>query len=775
VGKTPLNFIHRPTFVLLAISTLLSGCVTTSDHSEKAAAAQPSFTDQIREVDLSPRFPRGIGHAAGRGSEKEPGAQVYYGSSVPPAKKDSSGTPVSTQQDAKLTTGSVSADAEKGYEINFENTPVPTVAKTVLGDILHIPYVIDPRVKATVSLSSGRAVPRKDLLYVVDNALRVSNVALVREGAGYRLVPSADAVGTGALDRGSKPDAGYGISVIPLQFVSASVLTKLIENFAAKPGMVRADQGRNLLLIQGTASDRRSAINTALNFDVDWMRGQSVGIYPIKNSTPEPIISELNHIVDADEGGLNQNVVKLQAIERENAILVVTRSRSLLKQVSTWISRLDRSGGAGTGVKVYRMRFGDARQVAKLLNDIFLGSSNDLDSDTNQLAPGGGQVTSSSDQTSTGQSSSHTGTQTHVASAGSQNSAQPASFNSRFGGGGVSFSGSLTNPFGSQSSKGGSNSPATSGSAKPILANVRIAPDVANNALLIYANQENYSIIKRALQEIDRPQLQVAIDATIAEVSLNDKLRYGVQFYLANNGASVMNTALNTVANAALSRVVPGFNFLIGSEENPHLILDALREVTQVKVLSRPSLVVLDNQYASLQVGDEIPITVRTAQSVDTSSTAPVVNNIEYRNTGVILKVAPRINANGHVLLKVEQEISQVADTSSAETLTPTVTERRVKSSISVADGQTVLLGGLISDYRTRTRDNVPGIEQVPVVNELFAHRDGRMKRTELIIFIRPQIIRNGVDAYHVAEELRSKMQGFGGHRPQYRPLPIHK
>jgi len=320
------------------------------------------------------------------------------------------------------------------------------------------------------------------------------------------------------------------------------------------------------------------------------------------------------------------------------------------------------------------------------------------------------------------------------------------------------------------------------GSNNAVLANVRIAPDVANNSLLIYANQENYKVIEAALRQIDRPQLQVAIDATIAEITLNDSLRYGVQFYLnskdvglgADKG-SALNSALKTGTDTVLNRVLPGFNFLVGTEAQPRVILDALRSVTQVKVLSTPSLVVLDNQFASLQVGDQIPITTRTAQSVDTS-TAPVVNNIEYRNTGVILRVAPRINANGNVLLNVEQEISSVADTVNADTLTPTVSERRVESAISVANGQTVLLGGLISEMRQRQRDNVPGAEQLPLFGDLLGHRDTSMKRTELIIFIRPQIIRNGIDAARIAQQLRAKMHGFGHPRAApHGPPPVYK
>jgi general secretion pathway protein D len=333
---------------------------------------------------------------------------------------------------------------------------------------------------------------------------------------------------------------------------------------------------------------------------------------------------------------------------------------------------------------------------------------------------------------------------------------QPSSFDARFG------SQRVAGPAAWASGTNTSGPPA--GAATPVLPNVRITPDTVNNNLLIYASQESYGIIKRALEQIDRPPLQVAIDATIAEVTLNDNLQYGVQFYLKSsnvgappNTGSMLNTAANTAANALINRVLPGFNFLMGTEAQPQLIINALHAVTDVKILSNPSLVVLDNQSATLQVGDQIPVTTQSAQSVIAPG-APVVNNIDYRNTGIILRVAPRINANGNVLLNIEQEISSVADNVNATSLTPTVSQRRVASSIAVASGQTVLLAGLVSQTQNRTRNGIPGLDRINGIGDLFSQNNGTVQRTELIIFIRPQIIRNGVDAYRVAAGLRDKI-----------------
>jgi len=594
--------------------------------------------------------------------------------------------------------------------------------------------------------------------------LRMSNVVLVRDASGYRLSPLGEAIGSGPIDRPAQVEAGYGITVIPLQHVSAQTLIKLLDSFAFKPGSVRADPGRNMLIVQGNGGERRLAVDTAQSFDADWMRGQSVGIYPVRNGTPEPLIAELEKILDSGEGGLGQNMVKFQPISRQNAILAVARKPEVLKTVSTWISRLDNADARSTGVRVYSVRYGEARQLARVLNDIFLGasaSSTGPDSATNQIAPGSGlSVSSSNDRMSFGdqQSQSSLGVRQQLGAVDPRTASLA--------------SGTAANRSGASDT--GSASP----SGQAVLPGVRITADAVGNKLLIYASQDNFRIVERTLRQLDRPQLQVAIDATIAEVTLNDNLNYGVQFFLTSKNlgfnpdqGSLLNTNGTQATTAAdptsglvpalISRAAPGFNFLLGHEAQPTVILDALHNVTTVKVLSSPSVVVLDNQVATLLVGDQVPVSTGSATVLTTSNT--VVNTIDYRNTGVILRVVPRINANGNVLLDVEQEISNVSNTSNtsaANPLTPTVSQRKVKSSVAVASGQTVLLAGLISERQEKDRPGIPGLEQIPVVGDAFAHTSSAKTRTELIIFIRPQIIRDSVDAHFVAEELRSKLRG---------------
>jgi general secretion pathway protein D len=733
-------------------ATLLGACNQISQSQEPQRS--PDVFDNVRNQDLLPRFPQPVDQN-GQNVATSAKPQVYTGDVVSPIE----GAQPQPQP---------AADGQ-GYELNFENTPVASVAKVVLGDILKIGYTVDPRVQGTISLASGRAVPKSDLLFVLENALRLTGVALVRDTTGYRVIPSGDAVGAGNLDSATaRAEAGYGISVVPLQYVSATTLIKLLDSFATRPGTVRTDTARNMLLIQGSGEERRAAIETVLSFDVDWMRGQSVGIFPVQYSNPEPIIAELEKILDSKEGGFSQDVVKFQVVARRNAILAVSRKPSMMRAVETWIKRLDAAGTSRTGVHVYRVKYGEARQLARVINDVFAGgSSSSIDTPANQVAPGSGLSKTSNADRLPGLS---------TASGQSSTTASSSRGDSRFGG--------TPSTLGTAAATGADSVNAldarspTSGGSQPGVDGVRVTADVSTNSLLVYASAENYRLVEQTLRQLDQPQLQVGIDATIAEVTLNDNLSYGVQFFIQSKNlglkpdtGSALNvptsppgalpTVANGVASALLNRAFPGFNFLIGSEAQPNMILDALHEVTSVKILSNPSVVVIDNQVATLLVGDEIPVSTGTGNVLNsaTSTNNTIVNSIDYRNTGIILRVIPRVSVNGNVRLDIEQEISQ-ATNATANTLTPTISQRKVKSSVVVASGQTVLLAGLIQEQSQSDRGGIPLLDQIPKLGDLFSHQTKTTARTELIIFIRPQVIRDSVDAHFVAEEFRTKLRG---------------
>ena len=740
--------------VLGAAAVVLAACLLhdPSDEAKPNDVRAQSVTDQLRAADLSPKAPFAVNNS-GIGNPQPSAAAIYLGDTTAPVK---------ASNDAG------SDAASDGYDLNFENAPVTTVAKVILGDILGVGYTIDPRVQGTITLASGRAVSKADVLFVLENALRMSNVAMVRDRNGYRLIPAADATGSGFIDTNAATQAGYGVSVVPLHYVSAQAMLKLLDGFGIKPNSVRVDNARNLVIIQGTGPERRAAVETMLSFDGDWMRGQSVGVFPIRNSTPDPIVTELEKITDAGEGGLSQNLIKFQSVLRLNAILVVTRKPEYLKTIATWIKRLDASDTAGISLRVYPLHYGSAKQVAGLLNEILVGrAASGLDSAQSQLAPGGGVSIASSGGPLSALSAQPPMAMAQAGAGGATAATRPAGAS---GGGAVATTTGTNDvsqggPTGAGGALGGRN-------ADSIVPNIRITPDITNNSILVYASQETQHIVEQTLRQIDRPPMQVAIDATVAEVTLNDALTYGVQYFLNTHNVGLISTISSTAATT-LSGVFPGLNLFLGqSASMPNVVIDALHNVTEVRVLSNPSLVVLNNQAATLQVGSQVPISTGTATVLTANNT--VVSTIDYRNTGVILRVVPRVSANGNVIIDVEQETSNVTP-GSAGSLTPTISDRHVKSSISVASGQTVLLAGLISDENDRTRQGIPVLDKIPGIGDLFSQQSGTKVRTELIIFIRPTVIRDPVDAHMVAEEMRSKLNGeqVGGNFPGLHNGPV--
>ena len=409
----------------------------------------------------------------------------------------------------------------------------------------------------------------------------------------------------------------------------------------------------------------------------------------------------------------------------------------------------------GTSVHVYRLRYGDARTIARVLGDLFgIAPAGGLNSAVNQIAPGAGVSTTSSG--AFGNSQANNGLQSGgQPGAGNSSGLGGATSGSGLGGGGGGGGGGIQlgnigsgsgNPNGvpgTASATGTSSdsidpgafgSPNAQGSNSISLPGIRIAADITNNSLVIYASQENYRLIEQTLAQLDRPQLQVAIHATIAEVTLNNDLQFGVEYYLQGNSSSFgFNTQSSGSSSSsgvnvgqALGAILPGSNLLLGPRANPRVVINALRNITDVKVLSSPSVVVLDNQPATLLVGDQVPVETQSANvlAATTSTSSTVVNSINYINTGVILRVLPRINVNGNVILDVRAGGQRREQTQRPQSLTPTVSQRQIKSSISVASGQTVLLGGLITETQQRTRSGIPVLEELPGIGNLFSTND---------------------------------------------------
>jgi general secretion pathway protein D len=754
----------RTSAALLHIFLLL-GCSASQSLSHKQPAASFGSPDAVRSsvsnADFTPRYPT---------STNDGGAN----SNDPPAPMLFPGTPAYDTEERAASAEERAASAEErtasvepvmlrgdGVEMNFEGTDIATAAKTLLGDILHMNFEIDPRVQGSVTLASVGPIPRKDVLPTFESALRMQNAALVHDGSFVKIVPLGDAAPHASVSIGAG-EPGFGVSVVPLRYVSATTVAKTADNLLGRPDAIRVDAARNLVLVQGTTSERSAAIDVISTFDVEWLRNQSVGVYPLKSTSPESMIQELEKVFETSNGGPGQGVVQFQPISRMNAVMVVTKNSDYLKETTRWVQRLDRADTTGTTVRTYRLKYGNASDVARMLASMFGGQQSDAsdNSPANQIAPGSTTAESRLDSLDHGSQTSNTAGQSASAlptAAGSTATPIAAAFEA--------FSGQK-----GADGKGAQQASITSGGNElhGVLKNVRITADTVNNAVLVYSNQEDYRVVERALHDVDRPRLEVAIDATVAEVTLTTDLQFGVQYFLSSQSGSLglFGIATQAVASAALQQVVPGFNLLLGSQSTPKAILNALSSVTDVKVLSSPSIVAMDNQPAMLQVGDEVPISTGSATILSSSNT-PIVNQIELLNTGVILKVLPHVSANGSIQLEIDQEVSGVvnANNSNQSTLTPTISQRRIHSTVAVMSGQTVLLGGLISDNTQNTRSGIPGLSDIKFLGALFGTTDSNKTRSEIIIFIRPQLIRNGVDARAVTEEFRERLQSMKGTR----------
>ncbi len=699
----------------LAICLGMAGCSNTAE--ERPLEGQSSMR-QLFRPDFSARQPGG---RAGSGSVGAGAAYAVTGGRQTASAIFGAESPLDVDQ---TVTGQTPANDQEGVRLNFQGADLSEFIDAVLGDALGATYTIDPNVSGEVTLSTARPLGRDGLLEVLEIILNLNGAELTRAGEVYQVVESTNARAS-RVDLG-RAEPGYGISIIPLRYISPQTLTQLVNGFGARPGSLRVETTRNLLLVLGSAADRQTAIETAGAFDVDWMQNQSVGILAMSNTKPEVVIPELERIFASSGGGSAANTIQFMAMPRLKAVLAVSQNRALIERAQTWVTRLDQENpDLNESVHVYRLKYREASVVADLLNQLFSGGGS-----TSALAardePEAGQLTDPASDT--------------VIDA--------------------SFSGdALAGEFEPMAE------PLLLAATAPVAASgtPRIQPDTSNNSIVIFGDLSARQKVLAALSRIDVPQLQVAINITMAEVRLTDELQYGVQYFVKSESVGLGDDngsigLFNTLADN-IGRELPGFNFVVGSEASPDIIINALDEITDVSVLSSPSLVVMENEEARFQVGDQIPIVTRTVTSIEDAD-APVSNQVEYRDTGIIMRVRPRISEDGVVTMKIDQEISSVS--SNAGTLTPVISNRSISSNVSVVDGQTVLLGGLIRDQQQAGKDGIPGLRRVKGVGNLFGSTNRSNERTELLILIRPSVIRDGKDAQSVAEELQSRMWELG-------------
>jgi len=638
--------------------------------------------------------------------------------------------------------GKVSADAgaqpspENGFQLAFSDVDIYQVVESVLSEALGLSYQIDPGVKGTISLRSSRPLRNEELLPALESALRIQGWALVKVNDRYEVVPMKEAprrvTSINAPTDHTQP--GFSIEVVPLEFISAAEVEKLLQPFAPPGGVMKVDESRNLLILTGSSQELATMMDVIKTFDVDWLAGMSYGIFNLNYVDARTLETELSAIFADPKSPLN-GVIRLVPLPRLNSVLAITPQPKYLQSVETWIKRLDIGGtSAGRRIYVYDVQNGRAEDLARSLNQILsLSSTDEYSAGRVGLPANSAGIVGSMRGMSMGSSS---GSTLGSGAFGSGNTTA---------GGATGFSGTLAGVSPSASMSTGAEK---SG-------DLRIVANNDSNALMILANPAEFSVIEAALQRLDAPGRQVLIEASLAEVTLTDELRYGVQWsYHGKNGPVTLSDT------GQIAQKFPGLSFLFTGSTSISAVLNALESVTKVRVISSPKLVTLNNHAAQLQVGDEVPIT--TQSSVSTSnSDAPIVNSVQMRETGVILQVTPRVNRNGLVQLDIAQEVSNSIPTTTSNIDSPTIQERRLSSTVVVKNGDTIALGGLITENVSKGRSGVPYLQSVPLLGSLFRDTNDTKTRTELILLITPRVMRDDAEFQDVMDDLRNEFQSL--------------
>lgn len=618
--------------------------------------------------------------------------------------------------------------------LNFEQAPLTEVIHAIMGDILELDYVVEHPIEGEVTVRTRTPVPRDQLIGILESLLQANKALMVRDRDGRffisasgqmtKLKPSVAASSSGVV--------GYSTIVVPLQYISATNMAEILRPVAEEQAFVRVDTLRNLLMLAGTRAQLEGWQEIITTFDVDLLKGMSVGIFPIENSSMEDIEAALSSLLGKDGGGEGGegvaegvagigSMVRIIPVTRLNSIMVVSPRAHYLERIKVWIERLDQAPDYNVEQRlyVYPVQNSNAEHLANLISTIFSGS-------------GGGGSSGSAGKAGVAPGL----TPERVSSTGEEGSSDSE----------MDTGGSL-----------GNASEAATGKTVNV-DGVRVVADEQNNALLIYATGKEYRKIESALARLDVAATQVIIEASIIEVTLTDKLQYGLEWSFNINLANGYDSIGKLVEGAIIGPKTPGFSYTVtDSSGDIRAVLNALADENLLNVISSPSVMVLDNQTAEIQVGEQVPVT--TGSSVTDGGV--VTNSIQYKDTGVHLAVTPSVNAGGMVTMDVEQSVTDVGAVNPAQEGNRSFLERKITSRVAVRSSESVVLGGLIRENKSDGSTGIPVLHDLPYVGALFGSKAQDNNRTELLVVITPRVVYSDSDLRDVSRQMRSQMQGL--------------
>ncbi len=616
--------------------------------------------------------------------------------------------------------------------LNFENAPLAEVMHAVMSDILKLDYVVDGSVSGNVTLRTKAPISRSKLLFVLESLLNANGVMMIKDednrylitesGRGSKLYPS--------VGNPKDADAGYSTVIVSLEYIGASDMEEILRPLADETAFVRVDNVRNLLMLAGTRAQLSGWLDIVQTFDVDRMAGMSVGLFPIRNSGVEETAEALNVLLgkssgsDAKSGmtGSQEMVedlapmVRIIPFARLASILVVTPRAHYLDTVRKWIERLD-NPETSFGEKrlyVYPVQNTTSERLAVLLTKIYSRGATSSSS-------GNGRRGSSNGGVAPGMKPENIGTgQSAAAAEGVSVVSNSANYNS-------------------------------------IIDDVRVVADEENNSLMIYSTGMQFRKIEAALEKLDVAATQILIEASILEVTLTDKLRYGLEWAFRSGGlgGSDYSGFGGLSSSGTPSGTYPGFNYTVANSSGGISgVLNMLSSESLVNVISSPSVMVLDNSTATIQVGDQVPILTGTAFTDGGNS----IQSIEYRDTGVQLTVTPSVNAGGLVTMEVSQSVTDVG-LEDAATGQRSFMNREIQSKVSVRSGESVVLGGLIRDNASKSGEGVPWLHKIPVLGAAFGKGIKSGIRTELVVIITPRALYDDNQLREVSKDMRARVR----------------
>ena len=630
---------------------------------------------------------------------------------------------------------------------NFEGESLQAVIKAILGDLLGQNYVIAPGIQGQVTFATAKPISMDQAMGVLEMLLAWNNATLVYKDGRYTVLPVSQAIPGNLIPRtGSPTDArGYEIRAVPLKYISATAMQEMLQPYARQGSIIKADNTRAMILIAGTRGDLEAYLQTIEIFDVDWLAGMSVGVFPLERVEASTVVPEMEKIFG--EGGPTPlaGLFRFLPIERINAVLVITPQPDYLDDAEEWLRKLDRGGSeSGSQLYVYYVKNVKAVDLAEKLTEIFTG----------------------------------------------QSGASRASQRGPTGVGGV-VPGVESVEIKTTDSKSNESRPAaparTSGDGISIVQSddIRITSIEESNALMIRATPGEYDSILGAIKRLDIVPLQVHIEAKVLQVDLTDDLSFGVKWFFENATNGTAESAYRNIRRANPSRDV--WNSFAGSASSSGLawtflnveaeaLLSTLAKKTNTRVLSAPSLVVLNNKDASINVGKQIPVVsavfnpygINTGTGTGTGNdgnNGGVVGNynqsyVQFRDTGIKLDVTPRVNPGGLVYLEISQEES-TPETQADATGNVAVNQRTIETEIAVQSGQTVLLGGLIRETAGDSDAGVPGLSRIPLVGKLFGSSNKEYLRQELLVLITPTVIDSAEAAQSLTDDYRERFKGL--------------